>query len=219
MKTYKLRFKPDPDIPVFKRLHIEEVDLPIQDIISRGIHPESMNHEPSYRELASLRSRIYQILNDTDHKIAELTVLGYGEDQKEPTYYYSYQDLASSLDRIAKGIIFVEDINYSKLVELATKRLREMWKHETGRDLAQAVYPDFNDLRDFLKIKDRKIKLSGYKDLDKYNLATIISINDFVGQDKAIIALAIEHPNFRKTSFLNKITTPDKYLSHTARFD
>ncbi len=118
-----------------------------------------MKYEPSYQKLISLRSRLYEILNVTEHKITKLTSLGYGEDLKEPTYYYNYLNLASSLERITKGIIFVEDLDYPKLVELATQRLKKIWKHETARDLAQTVYPVFNDLRDFLKEKDKRIKL------------------------------------------------------------
>ena len=94
-----------------------------------------------------------------------------------------------------------------------------MWKHEIARDLAQAVYPVFNDLRDFLKEKDKRVKLSSYKEIENYDLSTIISVDDFTGQDKAIISLAIERPNFRKASFLNKITTSDGYLSLIEQYD
>ena len=219
MKTYKLRFETDPEIPPFKRLHYEEVEVPFKDIIQRGIHPNSMNQEASGREVVSLRNRLYEVLNDDVHTLPHLARIGYGEEMKESMFYYDRYDLTSNFARIAKQIRFVDNLDYPQLVELATSRLREIWKHETARDLAQAVYPDFNDLRDFLKGKSPGIKLSGYKDIENHDLATIISIDDFEGQDKAIIALAIEWPNFRKTSFLSDIITDDGYLSLTKRFD
>ncbi len=132
MKAYKIRFETDKDIPVFKRLHYEEVDVPLKDIIQRGIHPESMNHEPSCRELASLRNHIQELLNDAQHKLPDLTGLGYGEDIKESIYYYSYQDITSCLKRIANNTIFVEDLNYPKLVELATQRLIPSCVHRSN---------------------------------------------------------------------------------------
>ena len=135
MKSYKIRFEPDPDIPVFKRLQYEEVDVPLKDIIQRGIHPESMNHESSGRELASLRNQLHEILNAAENKLPDLASIGYGIDIKDSAYWYNY-DIESWMERLAKNIVFVEDLNYPRLVALATQRLRKIWNHETARDLA-----------------------------------------------------------------------------------
>jgi len=47
----------------------------------------------------------------------------------------------------------------------------------------------------------------------------VLSLDDFEGQDKAIIAHGISSHNFRKSTFLDPITTPDGYLSLKKRFD
>ena len=134
MKAFKIRFEQDPDISVFKRLHYEEVDVPLKEIIQRGIHPNSMNHETPDRELASFRNRMHEILNNEEHKFIDLIGLGYGEDFKESMYYYSYYDLTSYLAKIAKSIIFVEDLDYPKLIEFATQRLRTIWSPGSYRE-------------------------------------------------------------------------------------
>ena len=219
MKTYRLWLDADADIPAFKRLRFEETEVPFADILGRGIHPNSMNSEISGRELDSLRKRLYELLNDPERKIPHLASLGYGADLEESKSYYYRYDLASNLANIAEHIRFVDELDYPKLVELAVECLRRKWSHEIARDLAQAVYSDFNDLRDFLKRKDNRIKLSRYKDLDNNDLARTTTVDDFTGQDKALIACAVKEPNFRKISFLEKVTTPDGFLSLTGRFD
>lgn len=216
MKTFKLWFEPDAEIPSFKRLCFEEADLPFRDILHRGIHPDCVGLG---RVLSSLRNRLYGILNNDENIVPHLNSLGYCTKLEEGHYYYVYRDLESVLHRIKKSVLFVDDIDYPTIVEFAARRLRDTWNHRVAYNLAQRVYPDFNDLRDFLKRKDKSIKLSGYKNLDNYDLATVLTVDDFTGHDKAIIATAIEQPNFRKTSFLTDITTNDGYLSVTDQFD
>lgn len=216
MKTFKLWFEPDTEIPAFKRLHFEAEDVPLKDILHRGIHPDWIR---ASRALSSLKNRLFGILNEDAMKIPQLDSLGYCQHLEESHYYYLYSDLHSVLRKIEKSVLFIDDIDYPVLVEHAAERLRHIWSHKTACSLAQLVYPDFNDLRDFLKRTDKRIKLSGYKDIDKYDLAAVLSVDDFIGHDKAIIATAIEQPNFRKTAFLAAVTTNDGYLSVTERFD
>ncbi len=219
MKTIRLWLEADMDIPAFNRLRYKETDAPLPDIIFRGIHPSLMDSEITGREIESLRRQLYALLNEPEMKIPHLAGLGYGVDLEESNLYYSRYDLEANLARIAERIRFVDELDYPRLVELAVECLRGKWYHVIARELAQKVYPDFNDLRDFLKQKYKQIKLSGYKDLDNYDLSRITAVDDFTGQDKALIACAVKEPNFRKTSFLEKITTPDGFLSLTRRFD
>lgn len=216
MNTFKLWFEPDTEIPAFKRLRFEATDVPLKDILHRGIHPDWIR---ASRALSSLKNRLYGILNQDAMKIPQLDSLGYCQKIAESNYYYLCYDLTSVLRRIEKSVLFIDDIDYPQLIEHAAERLRTVWSHKVACSLAQRVYPDFNDLRDFLKRTDKRIKLSGYKDLDKYDLAAVLSVDDFSGHDKAIIATAIEQPNFRKTAFLDAVTTNEGYLSVTDCFD
>lgn len=219
MKTIRLWLEADTDIPAFKRLRYAQADAPLADIIFRGIHPSLMDNEITGREIESLRRQLYLLLNDPEIKIPHMVGLGYGVDLEESNLYYSHYDLEANLAKITERIRFVDELDYPRLVELAMECLRGKWSHEHARDLAQKVYPDFNDLRDFLKQKDKRVKLSGYKDLDNYDLSRITTVEDFTGQDKALVACAVKEPNFRKTSFLEKVTTPEGFLSLTSRFD
>ena len=48
--------------------------------------------------------------------------------------------------------------------------------------LAERAYPGFQELRQFLKVKDKTIKLSGYGDVDQYDLGQVLSLDDFEGR-------------------------------------
>ena len=39
MKTYRLWLEPDPTFPRFKRLAFDQVEVPIADVLVKGIHP------------------------------------------------------------------------------------------------------------------------------------------------------------------------------------
>jgi len=68
------------------------------------------------------------------------------------------------------------------------------------------MYMGFAELRRFLKSKDKNLKLSGYEDLDKYDLSRIVSLEDFEGQDGMLIDEAISPLNFRREAFLSRVT-------------
>jgi len=220
MKTYKLWLEPDPLIPEFKRLRFAEVDVPVQEIIRRGIHPKSMEQDFHPSDSFGLNTLTTEILNDKGMKISGLVEFGYCENiSEESSYFYGRNNFEINAKKISENTCFTDDLDYSKLIAIARRRLKETWSHRVAVNLAKKVYNEFNNLRDFLKKKDKNIKLSGYKDIDRYEINKIISLDDFEGHDKAIIACGIESPNFRKTSFIGKITTHDGYLSLIDGFD
>jgi len=220
MKTYKLWFEHDPLIPEFKQLHFAEADVSVKEIIQRGIYPKSMEQDFFSSDSFGLNTFTIEILNDKRMKIPGFTEFGYCENISEvSSYFFGRNNFEMNAKKIADNICFIDDLDYPALFTLAKRRLTETWSHKVAVNLAQQVYPDFNDLRDFLKKKDKTIKLSGYKDLKKYEIHTIVSLDDFEGHDKTIIACGIQWPNFRKTDFLRKITTSDGYLSLIDGFD
>jgi len=220
MKAYKLWLEQDPDIPEFRRLRFEEIEVPVQDILRRGIHPASMLIDNRRREGSKLNERITDILNGSEMKIAGLAEFGYCEDISEHrSFYRERDDFESNARKIAECICFMDKLDYATLLSIARRRFIETWSHETALKLAQRVYPDFNDLRAFLKGKDKTLKLSGYNDLGSYRLDKVLRLEDFEGQDKAIIACGIQTTNFRNAKFLDLITTAEGCLCLTEGFD
>jgi len=57
--------------------------------------------------------------------------------------------------------------------------------------------------------KDKKVKLSGYRDLDRYPLDQVLSPEDFANHEKTVIHHALPTTNLCSTSFLSAITTSD----------
>lgn len=220
MKTYKLWLEPDHDIPEFKRLKCDIVDHPIQDIIRRGLHPEKLSANGRNYDSCQLNARITEIINVKEYKIIELVEAGYCDDISEyNSYYYSRDVCMENIQKISESIYFVDKLDYPTLLTIARRQLVEAWSHTTALELAQSIYHEFNDLRSFLKFKDKKLKLSGYKDISNYELDKVLSLDDFEGQDKALIANGISSRNFRNSTFLDSITTSDGYLSLKDSFD
>jgi hypothetical protein len=61
-------------------------------------------------------------------------------------------------------------------------------------------------MRRFLKAKDRDIKLSGYADIERYDLGEILRLEDFEGEDNILISEGLPVTNFRSTRFLERVT-------------
>jgi hypothetical protein len=103
-------------------------------------------------------------------------------------------------------VYFVDDLTYMELLDIAKQRLQDRWSHTVARTLANAAHPGFQELRRFLKAKDRSIKLSSYDDIDSYNLASVLSLEDFDHHDKLLVAEGIPTLNFRRASALASFT-------------
>jgi hypothetical protein len=78
------------------------------------------------------------------------------------------------LAQIHESGCFVEDLSYLQLLGMAKQELVEHWDHSLVVSLLRDMYLGFPDLRQFLKAKDKALKLSGYEDLDKYDLGKVL---------------------------------------------
>ena len=220
MKVCKLWLEQDLEIPQFKRLKFKTVNIPVQEVIRRGIHPEGLYSQHRNYDSCQINACLVELINQIDLKIPELAGQGLCDDISEyRNYYHIRNSLEDNLLRISDSIYFIDQLDYPTLLKIAKKRLVENWSHSTALDLAKWIYPDFNDLRSFLKSKSKNLKLSGYKDLNNYELNRVLSIDDFEGQDKTFISHGIPDRNFRRQPFIKRITTSDGYLSLTGRFD
>jgi hypothetical protein len=204
METFKLLFKDDPNIPEFKQLAWETVDVDVQDVIERGIHPYSDKNANR-----TLTERFVQLLNSDQFKIKRLAELEHCYDigSCHRDYYYTeYDQFTELLRRVSETLRFVEDINYQRLLKLAKQQLRRKWNHALAKELAQQVHVNFNDLRSFIKSKQQNVKLSSYGDLEHYDLADVLSPKDFDTEDEILIRQVLPVTNFRTTAFLDRIT-------------
>ena len=207
LKTFRFWLEPDEEFPRFKRLAWELVDVSIRDVLTGGVHPwtttpEGMDAHPS------LVDAFLQRLNNEAAKVAELDSFGYcHEVSAERGYCYVRKSrFEQTLEHLQKDMYFVDDLSYMQLLDIAKRRLRDLWSHRVARTLAERAYPGFQELRQFLKAKDKSMKLSGYGDIDQYDLGEVLSLEDFEGRDTLLISEAIPSLNFRKASWLANVT-------------
>ena len=207
LQTFKLWLEPAEEFPQFKRLAWQLVDVSIRDVLTGGIHPwstgpEGMDVHPSLVEA------FLQRLNNESAKVAELDAFGYCHDISA-TQGYCYvrkSRFEQTLEHLQKEMYFVDNLSYTQLLDIARQRLRELWSHRLARTLAERAYPGFQELRQFIKARNKSMKLSGYGDIDQYDLGEALSLDDFEGRDSLLIAEAIPSLNFRKASLLAGIT-------------
>lgn len=203
MQAFQLSLIPDEQFPQFKRLKSKIVDVPLSDILLRGIHPWG-NSNHSSRLVETVQAK----LNAPEALIAELRELGYSHEftySSERGYYREGSLFERFLADIHDHIYFVDTLGYQELVAIAKKALADNWTHQTVYNLLSRIFNDFNSLRDFLKSKSKQIKLSGYQDIGNYDLGQILTLDDFQDEDKVLIGQALPITNFRPTSMLKQV--------------
>lgn len=207
LKTFRFWFEPDEQFPMFMQLKWEQIEMSLRDVLMGGIHPWTTNNDGTDVH-PSLIEAFLQRLNDEAAKVAELDSFGYGHDvSAQQGYYYEKKTrFERTLEYVQKNVRFVDNLSYLQLLEVAKRRLRESWDHRTARTLAERAHPGFQELRRFLKNKDKTVKLSGYDDVEQYDLGQVLSLDDFDGRDSLLIAEAIPSLNFRRTAFLGSVT-------------
>ena len=214
MRTFRLWLEADKEIPQFKRLAYERVDVSIADVLLRGIHPWMETEENR-----SLNQRFMAILNDDVSKLPELVEFSYCGDLSCTVRSYNNKMPAfqENLERIKNGIYFVGELSYVELLAIAKRRVKEKWSHRFARNMLGSALGTFNSMRSFLKQKDKSLKLSGYYDLDRYDLGQVLSLDDFEGYDSVIISHGLPFTNFRSESFIGTVTDQRGLLRMTDR--
>jgi len=214
MQTFRLWLEKDTDIPRFKRLAFEKVKVPIADVLRRGIHPwMGGDVHPS------LNDKFAEILNADRMKIAELAQFGYCNEAYCSRSSYSYREenspFQTTLQHIRESVRFVERLSYAELLEIAKERLRQMWSHKVAYRILSRKASGFDAIRTFLKTRDKNIKLSGYEDIEKYDVSKIVCLDDFTGDDAILISEGIPVVNFRSAAFLSQVTDEQRLLRLT----
>ncbi len=203
MKTFKLSLEPDQEIPRFKRLKFQIVDVPLADVLTKGIHP----WQPPY-DRDRLWESFIKILNSQDFKAKELEQFSYCEDIREPyaSHYHNDSAFEETLKRVQESIYFIDSLSYTELLEIAKENLRKTWSHRIAYRLLDSASSGFDEMRSFVKKKDRHIKISGYADFDSYDLGQILKLEDFEAEDAMLISEGIPLGNFRSSQVMEKIT-------------
>lgn len=212
LQTFKLWLEPDTEIPQFGRLAWAIIDVSLEDVLLRGVHPwiaPEKNH--------GLPETLVERVNDETTKPRELESFGYACDvQMAP---YSHWESSSKFERtlkhVGEGLYFVDNLQYLELLGFARKRLQDRWSHKAARALLEDAYPTFQELRQFLKSKNRRIKLSGYADLDECDLGYALSVEDFGEKEGLLISHGIPTTNFRTANWLRSVTDAQGRLRFT----
>ena len=204
MQTFKLWLEDDPDIPEFKTLNYEIVDVDLRDVLENGIHPWTDRYANR-----TLNEKLIQIINLEDIKIKELSEFKYCGDLKD--YDHNYYNTGMSqfeklLNRINQNIRFIDNMTYLELLKLAKDNLTSNWGHKTAKQLVHQVFYGFNSIRSFIKSINPKVKLSSYDDLDKYDLGEVLTLDDFEQYDQILINQGLPVTNFRSTAFIKNVT-------------
>jgi hypothetical protein len=163
LQTFKLWLEPDRDFPRFHRLRWSLEAVSLRDVLLHGVHPwagQDKHH--------SLPDAVLRIINDDEARPQELAQFNYC---LEMTVYSGYmQDRSSKFERTLRALhddaYFVDELGYLELLDIAKAMLRSRWCHFIAREMARMSNPGFQELRQFLKSKDKQIKLSSYEDVD-----------------------------------------------------
>ncbi|MBI5090935.1 MAG: hypothetical protein HZB26_00660 [Candidatus Hydrogenedentes bacterium] len=202
LKTFRFWLEPDQDIPRFRRLQWELIEVPVAEVLLQGIHPwAGADKHPSLLE------EFVKHMNSGAAKVASLEPMQYSHDiTSSRDYCWSGACLfQATLKNIQQNLCFVDSLSYLELLEIAKDRLRTAWGNGLALTLAKSAYPGFQELRQFLKSKDKNMKLSSYDDLERYNLGTVLSLDDFAERDTLLISEGIPTKNFRSMSALSEI--------------
>lgn len=204
LTTFRFWLAPDKKIPRFKRLHWEEVPVPVADVLTQGIHPwMGAGHCPS------LADAVLERINRSETMFAELGAfrLCYDVYLTGTNLHGSYDGckFQSLLEELKKTVYFVEDITFLELLQIAKERLLERWDDALAGRLLSAAFYHFADLRRFLKQKDPRITLRSYSDLNHIRLGEVLSLEDFAAHDTLLLHEGLPSHNFRRERFLEQI--------------
>jgi hypothetical protein len=215
--TYQLELVPDSIIPQFRRLHYRKQDVSLEDVFLRGIHPHSAIIANGGYDNTRAREEIQASLNAEDAAVPALKAHSVTwEIEIEPRVCGSSCDpLETLLQQLAKSVYFVDDLGYEQLVAIAIDRLRKTWSLEIASNMVRAVGRDFAGIRELLKKKDPRIVLTGFHSLNELDLSRVVSVEDFLTEDKLLIQSGIGRQNFRRAGALAKFTDDRGLLRFT----
>ena len=191
MKTMRLWYERDAILPSAQRLHYAWTEVPLRQVLLAGIHPwQGLYAHPSLQQALADR------LNGDDLKPAALEAGGYCRDLyggfSGSPHYGEGSPLEQLLTQVGERVLFVDEgCGPEGLLASAREQLARRWTHTTVRELLYRLGLGFNELRRFIKARAPQVKLGGYADLERYDLAELLNLADFDRQPE-IRAKALE---------------------------
>ena len=217
MQTYRLWLEADKEIPRFKRLRFAKTEVPIGDVLRKGIHPWQGD-----QMCPSLKDKVLEVLNAEEMKPAEFEKQGYCCELSRPgeNDYYNYNDRSCKFEKtlrtISEHVCFVEALTYQDLLSIAWERIRRLWSRRLAHTFLNSAQPGFEAMRAFLKKKNPEVKISSYADFDSYPLDQILSPADFAQEDTIVIREGIPDTNFRSSAFIERVADERGFLRLTS---
>jgi len=209
LKTLTLQLIPDAVFPMFQRMQFHEVEVPIDDVVMRGVYPWS-GDSAGYDKHPSLVDKFLFELNQSGVKLPELAEHGWCHDVYSSHDAYSYINKRPRFTRLLlelqQRMYFVKKMSYRELLEIARNHLAENWKPGLVLTLLDRMYPRFNELRRYIKQKHPKVKLASYGDLHNIALHQLFNIEDFIDREQLLLSEAFPCSNFRSSAFLENVT-------------
>ena len=204
MRALKLRLIPDETLPVFQRLHHEVVETSLEEVLENGIHPWMPQVQPP-----DIVEGFLDRLNRKESRPPHLEQYPFASEVRNGVnrYYASRPRFEELLERINEEVLFCQStLDFPGVLSVAKDRLRDHWNNAMVIQLAEKAFPQFSELRRFLKAKHPKAKLRGYEDLSSYAWSGFISLEDFRNHERLLIDEAITPLNFRVVEFLSTVT-------------
>ena len=219
MKTIRLWFERDPHMPAAQRLRYAWTEVPLRQVLLTGIHPwQGVYAHPS------LQQALAELLNGDGMKPAALEEGGYCRDLYGgfggSPHYGEGSPLEQLLTQVGERVLFVDEgCGPEGLLASAREQLARRWTHTTVRELLYRLGLNFNELRRFIKGRAPQVKLRGYADLERYDLAETLTLEDFSGRPDLLISLVWPSITCRRQVFLASVTTDGGYLSLLPEID
>lgn len=216
----KLWLESDHLIPAFLRLRSEPVEVPVADVLLKGIHPESaMGIGGDWSQAGELLART---LNRECFRFDPLGVHRLDTDivpMKDGFHHDRRTGLQRGLDSVCGSVYFAEQADYSLILGKAVERLRTRWNGESAWNLLRADGGRFSEMRAFLKKKHPDLKISSYDDLKGLFICSLLSVDDFIDQEQSLISEALACHNFRRASVIHEMTDDQGRLRFLDRIE
>jgi hypothetical protein len=175
------------------------VEVPLADVLQKGIHPVSaMGLTGDWCQAAEL---LAQRLNRGDRRFAALSPQRLNPDimtVRDGGLYDKRPALERTLEQVERNVYFTGTVNYDQAVKQAKIRLRNHWTQEKAWALLNDGRNGFGELRAFLKAKHPQLKLGSYDDMRELDLTALLSVDDFMSEEQALINAGLDCRNFRK---------------------
>ena len=221
--TYKLTLAPDRERPGILRLRSALTPVSMRDVFTNGVHPHSAVAVAGRADATGAHTEVLRRLNDKAAMLPGLAAHGlcYEIAARVSIYYNAdaHNPLKQLLEQLEKEILFVEEDNYERILEIAIARLRRIWSAEIARTFVSNMGRGFAGMREMVRRKAPEVRLTSYEQLDAVDLSRIFSVDDFLGEDQLLLRQGLETVNFRPATAVRSLTDREGRLRLATSID